>query len=197
MLVNEPLASQRTITVVLTDMVGVPLPGISFSAGDVKIQKYGGSFTNITTLPTEVTGAADGIYNITFTQGEVDTVGPLIVSIVKTGVADFVTSVSVDPLPVADLDPSDLTDIATSVASQINASITLSAAAITAIWDHVIEDTYSARDYMRGMASVLIWKFSGALGRNPIFKAANGIKNRIVATITPDARTAVVFDPED
>jgi hypothetical protein len=50
---------------------------------------------------------------------------------------------------------------------------------------------------MRGIASASFWKMSGALARNPIFKAANGIKNRIVATITPDGRTAVTFDPED
>lgn len=66
-----------------------------------------------------------------------------------------------------------------------------------AVWGYVIEDAYTAKDYMRGLASAVFWRLSGALARNPVFKAANGIKNRIVATITPDGRTSVTFDPSD
>lgn len=140
----------------------------------VTLSKDGGAFASLP--PLTVTERGNGWYNLALTTDHTDTLGTLSIYITASG-ADpgkyQIEVTEVDPLA-----PATYGDVST-------------------VWDSVIEDTYTAQDYMRGFASVLLWLTSGHLSRNPVFKAANGIKNRVTTVFDQDGRSSVIFDPTD
>jgi len=88
---NESNAALRTIPLFLVDSFGNGVSGLAFSAGEVKLKKHGGSWTNVSALPAEDTGGggAAGTYLLTLSQAETDTIGELRVQVIKTSVRTF------------------------------------------------------------------------------------------------------------
>lgn len=73
--------------------------------------------------------------------------------------------------------------------------VVLTAAAIDAIWDEVMEGAYTARQYMRGFASALLGILSGAATTTVTIRDTADTKNRIVATVDASGnRSAVTRD---
>ena len=74
------------------------------------------------------------------------------------------------------------------------AGVPLTAAAVDAILDEVVEGSYTVRQYLRGFASALLAKVSG-LPTAPIFRNTADSGNRITATTDSDGnRSAVTLD---
>ena len=68
---------------------------------------------------------------------------------------------------------------------------------VTEIWDAICESTYSYKDYMRLMASVMFGKASGGNTTNIKFRDIADTKNRIDETVdTYGNRTSVTLDPD-
>jgi len=74
-------------------------------------------------------------------------------------------------------------------------AMTLTAGAVDAVWDEAIAGGYSARELIRGFASALMAKLSGADASAPVFRDVGDTKNRISATTDANGnRTAVTLD---
>lgn len=74
-------------------------------------------------------------------------------------------------------------------------AMTLTAGAVDAVWDEIIDGGYSAREIVRGFASALLAKLSGADALSPVFRDLGDTKNRITATTDASGnRTAVALD---
>lgn len=74
-------------------------------------------------------------------------------------------------------------------------AMTLAAAAVDSIWDEAIDGGYSARELVRGFASALMAKLSGADLNTPVFRDLADTKDRINATTDASGnRTAVTLD---
>jgi hypothetical protein len=85
---NESTAARRRVPVVFVDDTDgkTPEPGVTLSAGDMKVSKNGGAETNHAGAVTEQAG---GDYYYEFDSTEVDTLGFLRARIVKSGVRTF------------------------------------------------------------------------------------------------------------
>jgi hypothetical protein len=68
----------------------------------------------------------------------------------------------------------------------------LSVAGVTAIWAEVLEGVYTAKSYMRLMASALLAKLSGAELSAPVFRDTADTKDRITATTDANGNRLVV-----
>lgn len=107
MLLNEPTAALRVVHMRLFDTAGNGLPlATSFVAGQCKISKAGGVFTNTTNLPTAIASGVPGTFTLQLTLAEVDTVGQLRIQVSPTGgqvydAVDEVRSTSLDSAAVA------------------------------------------------------------------------------------------------
>lgn len=65
----------------------------------------------------------------------------------------------------------------------------------SALWDTVIEGSYTAKQIMRLLASAMLGKVSGAGSNAPVFRDLADAKNRITATVDASGnRTAVTLD---
>jgi hypothetical protein len=86
-------------------------------------------------------------------------------------------------------------DAAVSSRSAAGDAMTLTAGAVDAIWDDAVEGAYTARQLLRGFASALMAKLSGADVTAPTFRNLADTKDRITA-ITDSAgnRTSVTLD---
>lgn len=85
---NEALATKRTIAARFTGLgVGVPASHV-FLASEVKVIQPGGTVASSVNLPTFVTGAANGSWNLVLAQSEIATVGQVRVQIASPGM-DF------------------------------------------------------------------------------------------------------------
>lgn len=74
-------------------------------------------------------------------------------------------------------------------------AMALTAAAVDAIMDEVIDGGYTMRELLRGFASALMAKLSGADVNSPAFRDVADTKNRITATTDASGnRTAVTLD---
>lgn len=82
---SEATAAQRRIPFALVDDADgkTPETGITFSGAEIQLSKNGGAFGSFAGSVTEL---SDGAYYYEATQGEVDTVGFLLIKIEKTGV---------------------------------------------------------------------------------------------------------------
>lgn len=92
-----------------------------------------------------------------------------------------------------------LTNLDAAVSSRGTANagdaMTLTAAAVDAILDEVIEGAYTLRQILRGYNSALMAKLSGAEVNSPAFRDLADSKNRITATTDASGnRTAVTLD---
>lgn len=65
-------ATQLVVTLPMTDgsTTGTMATGITFASGDVKVSKDGGTFANVTNLPTEI--GSTGVYALTLTAAEMN-----------------------------------------------------------------------------------------------------------------------------
>lgn len=86
---NEATAARRRIPIYLVDVDDgiTPKTGLTFAAGDAKIDKDGGGEANHGGTFTEL---ATGSYYYEATQGELDTLGYWTLKIVKTGVRVYI-----------------------------------------------------------------------------------------------------------
>ena len=91
---------------------------------------------------------------------------------------------------LADYDPPTKTEMD-------NAFDDLNDITVAEIWDAICESTYSYKDYMRLMASVMFGKASGGNTTNIKFRDIADTKNRIDETVdTYGNRTSVTLDPD-
>jgi hypothetical protein len=75
------------------------------------------------------------------------------------------------------------------------AGVPLTAAAIDAILDEVVEGSTTMRQMLRGFAAALMGKASGMATTNAVLRDIGDTKNRITATVDADGnRTAVTLD---
>ncbi len=90
------VAAQRRIPIVcVDDSDGVTAEtGVSVSGSEIQVSKNGGAFANFAGGLTEVGG---GVYYYTPTTSELDTIGVLIVQLVKSGILAFRAVVQVVP----------------------------------------------------------------------------------------------------
>ena len=73
--------------------------------------------------------------------------------------------------------------------------VAISTTGIAAIWAYVVEGSYTAVQYMRGMASVLFGKSSGLAGTAPTFRDTGDTKARVTGTVDASGnRSAVTLD---
>jgi hypothetical protein len=71
----------------------------------------------------------------------------------------------------------------------------LSVAAVDAIWDEVVDAGFTGRELLRGFASALLAKLSGADAMAPVFRDLADTKSRITATTDISGnRTSVTLD---
>lgn len=92
--VSESTSSRREIPIYLVDDTDgkTAETGVTVSTSDVQIRKAGGSFANFAGTWTEV---ASGLYTYTPSTGEIDTLGPFVVKVVKSGVRTYMASVQI------------------------------------------------------------------------------------------------------
>lgn len=84
---------------------------------------------------------------------------------------------------------------AAKTAAQTGDAMALTSAAVDAIWDDAVDGAITGRQLMRGFASALMAKLSGAALNAPVFRDINDTKNRISATTDASGnRTAVTLD---
>lgn len=177
----------------------------------ITASKDGAAFASISPAVTE---RGSGWYNVALTTAHTDTLGDL---------ALHITAAAADPADMVLLVEAGATDadVSTRLAtagytSPDNASIaaikaktdnlpaspaatgdamTLTAAAVDAILDEVIEGAYTLRQILRGYNSALMAKLSGAEVNSPAFRDLADSKNRITATTDASGnRTAVTLD---
>lgn len=100
------------------------------------------------------------------------------------------TTAGVPRVDVKEMEANTLTAaaLATDAVTEIAAGIA------TSVWDFAVEGSYTARQYMRLIASSTVWKVSGFLTNLPRFRDAADTKNRISGTTTSDGRTVVTVD---
>lgn len=97
MLLNQPLAALRLVSMRLLDENGDGLPlATTISVGQCKISKAGAAFANTVNVPTAVSGGTAGSFQLQLELSEVDTVGVLRIQVSPTGgqVADLVDEVA-------------------------------------------------------------------------------------------------------
>lgn len=96
---NQPIASQREITVFLVDNGGTGVSGLSVGGGLVlQIAKSGANWTTPGATIAEVTGGPPGSYRLSFTTGDVDTLGDMMYAITKAGaIKPYVDRLRIEP----------------------------------------------------------------------------------------------------
>jgi len=97
--VSEATSAQRRIPFRMVDVTDgkTAETGLTFSAGDIKISKNGGSPANHSGSVTEV---GNGVYYYEFTAAELDTIGFISIYITDAAAVDFVGAaqiISYDP----------------------------------------------------------------------------------------------------
>lgn len=81
------------------------------------------------------------------------------------------------------------------VAAGSKAGYELSAAGVDAVLDEVVEGTRTVRQYLRGFASALLAKLSGAATTTIVIRDTADTKDRVTATVDADGnRSAVTLD---
>jgi hypothetical protein len=86
-------------------------------------------------------------------------------------------------------------DVAVSTRAAPGDSMGLDPAAVDAIWDEILDSGYTGRQLVRGFASALMARLSGADVNAPVFRDLANTKNRITATTDASGnRTAVTLD---
>ncbi len=180
----------------------------------ITASKDGAAFASIS--PT-VTERGNGWYSLALTTSHTDTLGDLAIHVTATGAdpTDLLCRVSArvvdDVLPTASYTAPDNATIAAiatytdSIESRLPAALVggrmdasvgdMTAAAVDAILDEVVEGGYTLRQLLRGFASALLAKLSGADINVPTFRDLADTKNRVSATTDASGnRTAVTLD---
>jgi hypothetical protein len=93
---SSAVAAQRRLPFRMVDATDgkTAEPGLTFSAGDIKISKNGGSTANHAGTVTEI---ANGVYYYEFTASELDTLGFVTVYITDVAALDVVGVIQVVP----------------------------------------------------------------------------------------------------
>ena len=181
----------------------------------ITASKDGAAFASIS--PT-VTDRGSGWYSLALTTSHTDTLGDLAIHATATGAdpTDLLCRVSArvvdDVLPTASYtapDNATITAIAgytDSIESRLPAALVggrmdasvgdMTAAAVDAILDEVVEGTYTLRQLLRLYASILLSKISGAGTGTEVFRSIGDTKDRVTATVDASGnRTAITLDP--
>lgn len=151
MILNEAVATQRTVKARLYASDGTPLPsGHSFSAGDLKIVQPDGTVANATNLPTSIAGSATGTFDIIVAQAQLQQLGQIRLQLSASGVQfwEWVEPVEYSPLLTNDtrldnLDAAISSRLAPTVAARTLDITATGAAGID--WGNV-ENTTTAHD---------------------------------------------------
>ncbi len=98
--INDPVTfTPGTVTrSVAGGVANSPAVGETFAAAELKLSKNGGTLTNHAGSVTEI---GEGLYYYDPTVGEVDTVGPLVLSVRKTGLAFAIFLYQIVPVSTA------------------------------------------------------------------------------------------------
>lgn len=169
-----------------------PKTGLTFSSGEIKVAKRGTASASGANYAT-VVEAGNGWYWYQLSQAECDTLGPVMVIVVKTDVfadAALVQIVSYDPQDANALGLARIDAAITSCSPANNAAALLDLA-------DGIETDLTPREALRLMAAVLVGKSSGAGTSTEYFRAAvSDSKVRVTTTISANNRTAVTVDSD-
>lgn len=188
MLLKQSTARNRMILMVdstdhITGKTGLTLT--------ITASKDGGAFSSIT--PT-VTERGTGWYSLALTASHTDTLGDLAIHI--TGTAADATDIA-DQV-VTDLPGSSVSSVTGSVIVGTNNDKTgyrLSATGVDDILDDPVEGTTTLRQMLRGYASALFAKLSGAGTATVTIRDIADTKDRITATVDSSGnRTSVTTD---
>lgn len=184
---------------------------ITGAAGlDSEVSKDAGTAVDCTNEATEI-ATATGLYYLDLTSSEMN--ADCVAIKVKSSTTDAVPQVFV-------LYPQETGDIKVDVQSNAGTAITsaagvqevkvasIAANAITAaatatdfgdeianaVWDEVVDGTYSARELYRVFAAVLGGQANGLGSSTAVYKNRDGSKTRITATVDADGnRSSVTF----
>ncbi len=184
MIISQPTASLRTLSALLYEVDGDPLPsGTAWVAGMTRVSKANGAFANTTNSPTTVSGGADNAFKLELTTTEVNTLGPLRVQIFDAAAGDLIAEYT-DEVVTATLAANAITGdvIAASAATKISA----------AVGARLVEGAHTQDDLQRLLVGVIAGTVSNFTSDTLVFKSLNGAKTRI--TITRDA-TGRLTDP--
>lgn len=140
-------------------------------AADVTIASVTGSVGSVAGAVGSVTGAVGSV------TGAVGSVTGNVGGNVVGSVASVVGNVGGNVVGT-------VASVVGAVAS-VTAGVTVSAASITAIWNEVVDGTFTARQLMRGFASALLSICSGMATGTGVFRDISNTKNRI--SVTQDA----------
>jgi hypothetical protein len=155
------------VPILIYDASGNLAEGATASGAELQISKAGGAMTNATGTLVELGG---GSYYYQGVVADADTQGVLLVKYEKSlfltsfGGSDVVPEVTVDTSAIAD-----------------------------AVWDEVMENSKTARQWMRGFKAAL-WGKSTKTTISRTFRDDADTKERIEATVDDSGRTSIVED---
>lgn len=167
-----------------------PKTGLTFSSGEIKVAKRGTASASGANYAT-VIEAGNGWYWYQLSQAECDTLGPVMVIVVKTDVfADAALA------QIVSYDPQDANALGL---ARIDAAVTTASPAnmITALLDtaDTIETGVTLRNAMRALLAVLAGHTTGAGTGTEVFRnAVVNNKARVTTTMTGANRTSITYD---
>lgn len=182
---NEPTAARRRIPFFLASSVDgfTPVTGAIFGAADLQVSQDGGAEANYAGTVTEIGG---GLYSYEAAVAEVATLGFLTVRSALAGSLGRAAAqvIAADVYDAFDLGLTNL-DAAVSTRAATGAAMTLTAgernSVATALLDlaNGVETSYTVRQALRLVASVLCGKASGG-PTNVVFRNLGDTANRVV-----------------
>lgn len=173
-----------------------PQTGITFSDGELKVAKAGGAWANAANYAT-VVEVGGGWYWYQFSQGECNTLGPLVLILNRTDT--YADAVEVQ---VVAYDPNAATNLGLSYVDAATTSRLASAdyENIDTWLDSAssVETGVTLRDAFRLMMAVLVGKVSGGGTSTLYFRnAVADSKVRVTAVVDASSnRTSVTVDPD-
>jgi len=152
--------------------------------------------TGFNTVTPDAAGVAAGLHAATdakvdAVQTQTDKLDNMITE--ESGANEFTTAALANA-PTAGMDADDLHTALDSYANKNDWKADTTAIA-AAVWGYVVEGTYTYKDFMRLIGSVLFGKATGGGTANPKYRDMADSKNRIVGTVDANGnRTAVTKD---
>jgi hypothetical protein len=188
MIQNQPTASLRTLSALLYDAYGSPLPsGTSWEAGMVKLSKANGAFVNTTNLPTAVADGADNSFVLQLEITEVNTLGPLRIQLFDEPdgnvIAEYVDEV------VADLADT----LEDAHGGGLWTSAVDSAEIATEVWGAILEETHTASDLVRLLVAIAAGdRVDDEDAGTSVYYGLDGSTERATGTVDDEGRDATV-----
>lgn len=156
----------------LVTEAGVPTSGHSWASGEVKLRLPGaGSFSNVD--PADITDIGNGIYAIELDATDTATEGKAYYYIDSAALPGYLDEARSES--IIDFSSLTLPDIA------------------DAVWDEVMENSKSAREFMVGIKAVL-WGKSARTGTSRNYRDDADTKDRIVSTVNDATRVITSED---